>query len=64
VGLHLSHGAQSALQTFGVSHPRYTPLIKKAGLAFAFLIFAGFASLPVYFGFIRNCRACSAGGAR
>ena len=51
VGLHLSHGAQSAIQTFGFNHPRYTPLLKKAGLAFAFLIFVGFASLPVYFGF-------------
>ncbi|MDP3541580.1 MAG: succinate dehydrogenase cytochrome b subunit [Elusimicrobiota bacterium] len=54
VGLHLSHGVQSAIQTFGFNHPRYTPLIRKAGLAFAFLIFAGFASLPVYFGFIHE----------
>lgn len=54
VGLHLSHGVQSALQTFGVNHPRYTPALKKAGLAFAILIFAGFASLPVYFGFIHK----------
>ncbi|MDD5301981.1 MAG: succinate dehydrogenase cytochrome b subunit [Elusimicrobia bacterium] len=54
VGLHLSHGAQSAMQTFGISHPRYTPLLKKAGLAFAFLIFVGFASLPVYFGFFHK----------
>lgn len=59
VGFHLSHGAQSALQTFGVSHPRYTPLLKKAGLAFALLIFAGFASLPVYFGFFyKTSLAC------
>ncbi len=54
VGLHLSHGVQSSLQTFGFSHARYTPLIKKAGLAFAFMIFVGFASLPVYFGFVKN----------
>ncbi len=54
VGLHLSHGVQSAIQTFGISHPRYTPLLKKAGLAFAFLIFVGFASLPVYFGFFHK----------
>lgn len=63
VGLHLSHGVQSSLQTFGVNHPRYTPLIKKAGLAFAFLMFVGFASFPIYFGFIKNCVSC-AGGAR
>ena len=51
VGLHLSHGVQSAMQTFGVNHPRYTPAIRKAGLALAALLFIGFASMPVYFGF-------------
>ncbi|UPT74890.1 MAG: succinate dehydrogenase cytochrome b subunit [Elusimicrobiota bacterium] len=60
VGLHLSHGVQSALQTFGVNHPRYTPLIRKAGLAFAALIFLGFASMPVYFGFAHKALACCA----
>ena len=52
VGLHLSHGVQSAFQTFGVNHPRYTPLVKKAGLALAGLLFLGFASMPIYFGFL------------
>ena len=52
VALHLSHGVQSSMQTFGVNHGRYTPLIKKAGLAFAGLIFLGFASMPIYFGFL------------
>ena len=61
VGLHLSHGVQSAMQTFGMNHPRYTPLIKKAGLAFALLIFVGFASFPLYFGFIKNCASCAGG---
>jgi succinate dehydrogenase / fumarate reductase cytochrome b subunit len=61
VGLHLSHGVQSALQTFGANHPRYTPLIKKAGLAFAGLIFLGFVSMPLYFGFLKNCLSCSTG---
>jgi len=51
VALHLSHGVQSAAQTFGFNHPRYTPLIRKAGLAFAGFIFLGFASMPLYFGF-------------
>lgn len=61
VGLHLSHGVQSAIQTFGLNHPRYTPAIRKLGLAFAFLIFLGFASFPVYFGFLKNCVSCSTG---
>ncbi|MBI5247477.1 MAG: succinate dehydrogenase cytochrome b subunit [Elusimicrobia bacterium] len=61
VGLHLSHGVQSAMQTFGVNHPRYTPLIRKAGLALAGLIFLGFVSFPVYFGFLQKCLSCSTG---
>jgi len=52
LGLHLSHGFQSGFQTLGLSHPRYTPLIKKAGLAFAILVALGFMSMPVYFGFL------------
>lgn len=66
VGLHLSHGVQSAIQTFGVSHPRYTPLFKKLGLLFAVAISVGFGSLPVYFGFFHHDAACraSAGGAK
>lgn len=61
LGLHLSHGVQSAFQTFGLNHPRYTPLIRKAGIAFAVLIALGFASFPIYFGFIKNCMSCSTG---
>lgn len=68
VGLHLSHGVQSALQTFGVSHPRYTPALRKLGLLFAAAIFAGFASLPVYFGFFHKpglaCCAPVEGGSK
>ena len=54
VGLHLSHGVQSAFQTLGVNHPKYTPLIKKAGLAFAAVMALAFASMPIYFGFFYN----------
>jgi succinate dehydrogenase / fumarate reductase cytochrome b subunit len=56
VGLHLSHGVQSAFQTLGINHPRYTPLIKKLGLAFALVLAAAFASMPIYF--------CLIGGAK
>ncbi len=54
LGLHLSHGVQSALQTLGVNHPRYTPALKVLGLAFALLIALGFASIPVYFAFLNG----------
>lgn len=57
LGLHLSHGFQSGFQTLGVNHPRYTPLIKGAGLLFAAVISAGFAFLPIW-------AYCVAGGAQ
>ncbi len=54
LGVHLSHGVQSAFQTFGLNHPRYTPLVKKLGLIFALLVTLGFGSMPLYFGFMRG----------
>ena len=48
LALHLSHGIQSAFQTFGINHPRYTPWIKRAGVAVAIVLAAGFAFLPVW----------------
>lgn len=56
IGLHLSHGVQSSFQTFGVNHPRYTPLIKKLGLAFAAVIALAFASMPLYFFFVGGAK--------
>lgn len=49
--LHLNHGFQSAFQTFGWNHKKYTPLIKKLGTAYAIIMAIGFASMPVYFFF-------------
>jgi succinate dehydrogenase / fumarate reductase cytochrome b subunit len=35
LGWHLLHGFQSAFQTFGINHKRYTPIIKGVGVAFS-----------------------------
>ncbi len=48
LALHLSHGMQSAFQTLGVNHPKYTPLIKLGGLLVA-LAMIGFALISVYY---------------
>ena len=48
LAFHLSHGFQSAFQTLGLSHQKYTPIIKSAGLLFAILVPALFALQPVY----------------
>lgn len=48
IGFHLSHGFQSGFQSLGLNHPKYTPLIKKAGLAFCIAIPAGFALIAIW----------------
>uniref|UniRef100_A0A7C4LR57 Succinate dehydrogenase cytochrome b subunit n=1 Tax=Schlesneria paludicola TaxID=360056 RepID=A0A7C4LR57_9PLAN len=47
LGFHLAHGFASAFQSLGLSHPKYTPLIKSFGYVFAVVIAAGFFSLPL-----------------
>ena len=47
VGNHLSHGIWSMFQSIGFSHPRYTPKIKKFAAVFAWVLIAGFISVPV-----------------
>ena len=47
IGFHLSHGAWSMFQSVGFSHPRYTPLIKKLAVVAAWLLIAGFISVPL-----------------
>ena len=47
LGYHLMHGFQSAFQTMGWNHPKYMPIIKKAGFWFAIIIPAIFAAMPI-----------------
>ena len=49
LAFHLNHGFQSAFRTMGLNHPKYLPVVEKAGLALAVLVPAGFASFPLYF---------------
>jgi succinate dehydrogenase / fumarate reductase, cytochrome b subunit len=51
LGFHLNHGFQSAFQTFGWNHKKYTPLLKKIGTVYAIIMAIGFASMPIYFFF-------------
>lgn len=51
LGLHLNHAFQSAFQTFGWQHKKYTPLVEKIGTAIALIMTIGFASIPVFFYF-------------
>ena len=44
---HLLHGFQSAFQSLGFNHKKYSPLIHKAGIAFSILIPGLFAAMPI-----------------
>jgi succinate dehydrogenase / fumarate reductase, cytochrome b subunit len=48
LGIHLSHGFQSAFQSLGLKFPKYGTLIDRAGLLIALVVAVGFASFPVY----------------
>jgi succinate dehydrogenase / fumarate reductase cytochrome b subunit len=45
--LHLYHGLWSMFQSLGISHPRYTPVLRKGAAVVAILIAAGNISIPV-----------------
>jgi succinate dehydrogenase / fumarate reductase, cytochrome b subunit len=52
---HLLHGFQSAFQTMGWNHPKYTPFIKSLGAGFSILIPLIFAAMPIamHFGWVK-----------
>lgn len=44
---HLLHGFQSAFQTFGINHKKYSPLIRAIGIGYTVIISILFALMPV-----------------
>ena len=49
LGFHLNHAFQSAFQTLGLNHNKYSPFIQKLGTLYSIVIALGFASFPVFF---------------
>jgi succinate dehydrogenase / fumarate reductase cytochrome b subunit len=47
LGLHLSHGIWSAIQTFGLNGKRWTPFALGLGRALSAVIAAAFISIPL-----------------
>ena len=46
---HLLQGFQSAFQTFGINHRRWTPIVKAIGVIYSVAICLLFASMPIAF---------------
>ena len=51
LSFHLLHGFSSAFQSIGLNNPKYTPIIKAFGKAFAIVVPLLFAIIPVYIHF-------------
>lgn len=49
LSFHLLHAFQSAFQTMGLNHKKYSPIINWIGIIYAIVIPAGFAVIPAYF---------------
>ena len=47
LSMHLYHGLWSMFQSLGLSHPRYTPILKKFSAVFAWFVAIGNISIPV-----------------
>lgn len=48
LSLHLLHGFQSAFQSVGVNHSKYTPVIQKLGKLYAIVIPVGFIFIALF----------------
>lgn len=51
LGIHLSHGFQSAFTSVGARAPKYLKCVKNLGMAFSYLIALGFSVIAIYFYF-------------
>lgn len=53
LGFHLHHAFQSAFQTLGMNHTKYTPFIKAVSTIYSIVVPLGFASIPLFFIFFK-----------
>lgn len=48
LGFHTSHGFQSAFQSWGLRHPKYTPVIELLSFAYGIVVAVGFSALAIF----------------
>jgi len=53
LAFHLHHAFQSAFQTLGINHGKYTPVVKAIGLIYSIVVPAGFAIIPIIIYFFK-----------
>ncbi|MCH7657079.1 MAG: succinate dehydrogenase cytochrome b subunit [Bacteroidetes bacterium] len=53
LAFHLHHAFQSAFQTLGLNHNKYTPVIKGIGLIYSIIVPLGFSIIPIVIYFFK-----------
>ena len=48
LGFHLDHAFQSAFQSLGLNHRKYTPIIKWVGYIYSLVVTLGYISIPLF----------------
>lgn len=48
LGIHLNHAFQSAFQSLGINHKKYTPVIKLIGKVYSVVVPLGYIIIPLY----------------
>ena len=48
LGFHTSHGFQSTFQSWGLSHPKYTPTVDIISMAYGVVVAVGFSSMAIF----------------
>jgi len=54
MGIHLDHAFQSALQSIGINHSKYTPFFKKFSRFLAVVITIGYIAIPIVIYFLKK----------
>jgi len=53
LAFHLNHAFQSAFQTLGLNHPKYTPVVKGLGVLYSVAVPLGFSIIPIIIYFFK-----------
>jgi len=53
LAFHLHHAFQSAFQTLGINHAKYTPVIKGIGLVYSIVVPVGYSIIPIVIYFFK-----------
>ena len=56
LSFHLSHGLEASFRSLGFSSASFEPLIKTFSRIYAFIVFVGFSSQPLYFFFFYSTK--------